>query len=193
MRLVLKIIDPKALSMDIQKDSTKLDHSREKLQIAFAEHRSELLRHASLRMGTGDAGPDLVQDAFSKALLINDLSGVKNLRAYLFRIVTNLSIDHLRRAKLNLRLIKIEETESVLDTLSSPSPDPEQEIVDRERVRTLTKALQSLPEDSRQMFILFKAKGWKQKQIAKHFGVSLSTVEKKIKRAIQQCRNYLIK
>ncbi|QPJ64138.1 MAG: RNA polymerase sigma factor [Candidatus Nitrohelix vancouverensis] len=166
--------------------------TQEKLHNAFKEYHDELLRHASFRMGTGDAGPDLVQDAFSKVLALPDLGHVKNIRAYLFRIVTNLSVDYLRNNKMRLRYLKFDDADNIADECSGELGAPEEYVVQQERVEKLIQALQSLPKDSRDMFILFKSKGWKQKQIARHYGVSLSTVEKKIKRAIKQCRDHLM-
>ena len=54
----------------------------------------------------------------------------------------------------------------------------------------MTKAIQSLPERSRQVFTLRTAYGLTQKQIADRLGVSLSTVEKQMTQGIRLCAEF---
>jgi len=164
--------------------------SRARLETAFENHRHELTRYVSARLGTGDMAPDLVQETFLKASTLPDLAKIQNLRAFLFRIATNLAIDHLRSASRQRRIFSGQPAEELAESIPATDP-PEKNLIDEERVRRLTEALDALPPNTRSMFILFKLKGWKQKQIADHHGVSISTVEKKIKQAIMHCRNRL--
>ncbi|CAI2717591.1 RNA polymerase sigma factor [Nitrospina watsonii] len=160
-----------------------------RLETVFEDHRQELTRYASLRLGVPDLAADLVQEAFLKASSIGDLSQIENLRAFLYRVVTNLATDHHRKTKRNRRIFTDVPEDRVASVASSETPD--QQLINEEQVQRLTRAIQSLPPQTREIFILFKLEEWKQKDIAAHFKVSLSTVEKKIKQAIIHCKKHL--
>ncbi|MGP0564495.1 MULTISPECIES: RNA polymerase sigma factor [unclassified Nitrospina] len=160
-----------------------------RLETVFENHRQELTRYASRRLGVPDHAADLVQEAFLKASTFHNLGQVENLRAFLFRVVTNLATDHHRKTKRNRRIFTEAPDDRVVSVASSETPD--QQLINEEQVKLLTRAIQSLPPQTREMFILFKLEEWKQKDIAAHFNVSLSTVEKKLKQAIMHCRNQL--
>ena len=55
----------------------------------------------------------------------------------------------------------------------------------------LDKALQSLPQRCREIFIMNKFEGMKQKDIAKHFNISVNTVENQMAVAYKKLREDL--
>lgn len=61
----------------------------------FARERAALVRHAYRMLGTMSDAEDAVQDAFER-LTRADLSHIRDARAYLRAMVTNLALDRLR-------------------------------------------------------------------------------------------------
>ncbi|MEM9233058.1 MAG: sigma-70 family RNA polymerase sigma factor, partial [Pseudomonadota bacterium] len=70
--------------------------------------------------------------------------------------------------------------------------DPERVLLGQDALRVAQAALDELPVLTKRMFILFRLHGLSQKAIAKRFGVSLSTVEKRIAKAAAHCHQRLV-
>lgn len=138
---------------------------------------------------------DVFADLYQKQIFMD---GQINLVAYLFTSVKNKCIDLLRRklleqeAKerlqrefdLSLRM-KYDSLEAFDIDLSS-----EQQIG-----ALIEKALNTLPERCREIFVKSKIEGKKQKEIAEELGISVKTVESQItiayKKMKEELKNYL--
>src|SRR5271167_4169222 len=71
----------------------------EKLLRAFAEARPDLLNALTMMLGSSDDAQDAVQDAFLKCWRKRDqVGGVYNLRAWIFRVGLNSGRDLRRNA-----------------------------------------------------------------------------------------------
>jgi len=66
-------------------------------EVAWSNHASELLRYATLLVGPDDA-PDIVAGAFHR-VMAKPQGQVRDLRAYLFRAVTNAAADQHRSTR----------------------------------------------------------------------------------------------
>jgi RNA polymerase sigma-70 factor (ECF subfamily) len=66
---------------------------------AWAQHRNYLLNIAYRLVGSFSEAEDLVQEAYSR-LLRTDQSGLDDVRGWLVVVVTRLSLDHLRSARV---------------------------------------------------------------------------------------------
>ena len=66
------------------------------LTLLYQRHRNELLAFLTRRVRCRETARDLLQDAFVR-LMHSERGDVGNLRAFLYRIANNLSIDHARR------------------------------------------------------------------------------------------------
>jgi RNA polymerase sigma factor (sigma-70 family) len=71
------------------------------LEVAYRRHATELVRYATAMVGPHDA-PDVVADAMVRVFATADLSGVDDVRAYLYRAVHHRVID-LERAGVRRR------------------------------------------------------------------------------------------
>ena len=63
--------------------------------------------------------------------------------------------------------------------------DPERVLSGKEDLHAATAALLSLPERTRKIFILRRLEGYRTGEVAAHFGISISAVEKHMVRAIR--------
>ena len=61
------------------------------------------------------------------------------------------------------------------------------------RLEQIHKAIQSLPEKCRQVFLLSKINGLSYAEIADHLGISVKTVENQIVRGLKLIREKLVK
>ena len=153
----------------------------------YQSHHSWLLGWLRRRAGCHDTASDLAQDVFVRLLGRSSIPPFKEPRAYLAKIAHGLLVDQRRRNAIN---------QAWLDTLANtgikeaPSPEEHEIIID-----TLTRIdalLDGLKPRGREAFLMSRLEGMSYPAIAKALGVSLSTVEKDIAKALRHCYNALM-
>lgn len=159
------------------------------LQQLFRRHSKELLRFLRRNGVSEDTAADLMQDAFLRLATINPAAGaaISNPRAYLFRISRNLSIDHIRSMAVQNRY-----TQPGLPTeIAELKPSAETEVDFKQRVTRLGRAIETLPERQREVFLLHKYDELSHSEIAERLGISKSMVEKHMMKALAHLRDSL--
>ncbi|KKX27167.1 RNA polymerase sigma factor [Rhizobium sp. LC145] len=159
------------------------------LQQLFRRHSKELLRFLRRSGVSEDTASDLVQDAFLRLAAMSPAAGevVGNPRAYLFRISRNLSIDHARAHAVQSRYIQ----PGLPAEIAEAKPSAELEVDFKQRVARLERAIQTLPERQRQVFLLHKYEELSHAEIAERLGISKSMVEKHVMKALVHLRDSL--
>lgn len=138
---------------------------------------------------------NIVQDVFTELYVKRDvLTMPVNMVAYLFTATKNRCINHIQRKILEQETSQWMQDEYSL-TLRMKFDSLEAfdlEFTSDNDVETrLEKALQSLPNRCREIFIMNKFEGIKQKDIAKHFNISVNTVENQMAVAYKKLREDL--
>lgn len=152
------------------------------LRQVFETEESPLLRYAHGLVGQRETAEDLVQEAFLR--LHENWLEVANPRAWLFRSIRNLALNHLRDHK----------RETPLDTdreLQSHSPDPEQCLGRQEAIGTLQLLVAELHEDDRNLISLKYNEGLKYDQISERTGLSVGNVGYKLHHALKNLADSL--
>lgn len=162
-------------------------------QEASGQHIIELYRYVrpSLKAYLSSHGlsrehsEDIIQEAFLRLVRHNLKRGSKaNLRAWVFRVAHNLSVDHHRSQKRRQQGIELA-PQLVLREHVDPAPDPEQMIILEERLKQLREALVQLTPKQRHALLL-RAKGLRYHEIALLMGVSVQRVGELMQRAISR-------
>ncbi|MGE7469317.1 RNA polymerase sigma factor [Bosea sp. NPDC003192] len=147
------------------------------------QHRLERL--AARRVGASNAA-DVVQDVFI-TLWTRAREQIGCSSAYLTRATHYTAISHLRaarrRASLPLRLTE--------EQYVAPVVLPDQAVAARQDLARLDDAIAALPERTRQVFLLNRLHACSYEEIASALGLSYSTVEREIARALLACRDAL--
>lgn len=132
------------------------------------------------------ASEDIVQEIFVKLWQNkNRLSEVNNIKAYLYRSVTNSCIDYLKRNKNVISIGLIHNNEA-----SSPSHG-ESIMIEKELELRIEKALRQLPPKCKAIFVLSRHEGLKYKEIAEYLKISAKTVENQMGIALSKLRKEL--
>jgi len=138
---------------------------------------------------------DIVQDVFIHLYERQDiLDGYANPVAYLFTSIKNKSLDYLRKriAEDKARIDMQSEFELSLQMKCDSLEILNTNFPDEEGIKKiLNKALQSLPERCRDIFIMNKIEGKKQKEIADELRISVNTVESQMAVAYKKLREEL--
>jgi RNA polymerase sigma factor (sigma-70 family) len=113
--------------------------------------RPELHRYCSRLMGSVIEGEDVVQDTLAKAFVALDgQAETPSLRAWLFRIAHNRALDVLRSKAIRAA----EPIEAAHNVVDQANPDPVEELMRQEAVRTAVSRFAELPILQRSVIIL---------------------------------------
>ncbi|MBS7813624.1 RNA polymerase sigma factor [Roseococcus pinisoli] len=151
-------------------------------------HRSEesrLRRFFERRLRHQADAADATQETFLRLLMLPPHTTIESPRAYLFR--TARSVLHRLASKAALA----PPTEPLQDAAEQAcaQPGPERIAADREQLALLIAAIRELPPRCRTVFLLSRADGLSNGEIALRLRISRNMVEKHIMRALLHCRD----
>ncbi len=151
----------------------------EAFEALVRRHRDGAWRVARQIVRNRDDALDVAQEAFIRAY--RALPGFKeraSFRTWLYRIVVNLSLDHLGRQRggeIDLGPERLERV-SVDRADREPSEDPSRAMERDEARARVHAALARLPEHHRTVLVLRELEGLSYEEIARTVGCSLGTV-----------------
>jgi RNA polymerase sigma-70 factor (ECF subfamily) len=131
---------------------------------------------------------DLVQESYAVLAGMATVAHIDNPRAYLFRTAWSLIMRQVRRAQL----VSIQAVADPGDLdVAADDPGPDRQLADRQELARLGAAIDRLPPRCREIFVLRKVNGLSQREVARHTGLSESTVEKHVGKAVQLLGQWL--
>ena len=149
----------------------------------------DALYRTGLRMTRSEAdAEDLVQDTYIRAFRFRDqFKPGTNLKAWLFRILTNTFINSYRRKTAHPQTADLGAIEErtlerrMRDAGGAASPEPEREVIDGMVDGEIQQALMDLPERFRSV-VLLDVEGFHYKEIAEMLGIPSGTVMSRLHR-----------
>ena len=151
----------------------------------YAAHREELERYLKGRVNCAQTAADLTQEVFVRLMRSELADRVENPRAYLYRIASNLLVDHYRRAGQN----QDETPTDVIENVPDPAPSPEGMALTRGQLALLQQAIDELPARQRQVLVLHKFEDLSYAEIGIRLGIAKNTVMVHMMRALAHCRD----
>ncbi len=151
----------------------------------------DALYRTALRMTKDpDDAEDLVQETYIRALRFrHQFTPGTNLKAWLFRILTNTFINMYRRKAARPQFTDVEGLDEYvlynrMAELRTPSSgsDPEKEVLDRLIDSEVRQALEDLPEHFRTAVLLSDVEGFSYKEIAGILHIPIGTVMSRLHR-----------
>lgn len=133
------------------------------------------------RAPDGVDADDLVQDVFVRLARRGELSTIRQVEGYLFQTAANVLTDRLRSRAARRREDHVPYRE--LDHAREDA-SPDTVLMGREALAQLLASLCELPERRRAVFVLHRFDGLRYGEIAKRLGISLSSVEKHMIKAL---------
>ncbi|MBL0058563.1 MAG: sigma-70 family RNA polymerase sigma factor [Elusimicrobia bacterium] len=156
---------------------------------------------AALRMTRNPtAAEDLVAEAFARAWKsLDQFQPGTNLRAWLYRILTNSYINIFRKKKREPEKVSVDAYEKVdqfhlfnrLAAQTPAGPDPVKDVIGRMTNEDFRKALDALPEEYRAAIVLFDLEGLSYQEVAESLDVPLGTVRSRLARGRRQLQTAL--
>ena len=173
-------------NLHMQKNN-KSDFSR-----VYSIYFPKLVRFAREFVLSTEDAENVIQDIFIYLWEHQELlDTLTNLNAFLFTLVKNKCIDQLRHRKLLER--KREEFKTVFDKeiqlkLYALQQFDENALSNEDIEIILDNAINSLPEKCREVFVLSRMEGLKNREIAERLNISAKTVENQMTTAIRKLR-----
>ena len=120
---------------------------------------------------------DIIQESYAVLVRRDAVDDIVDPRAYLFQVAKSLILQKLRRS----RIVSITSVADIGDLdAAADRPSPEQEVIGRDELARVARAIAAMPKQTRRAFLLRRVDGLSQREIAAQLGVSENTVEKQI-------------
>ena len=168
---------PEAAATGVRTSGDPLEH-------AFALYQDELLGTLFYLVGNVDDARDALQDAFIKCWRHRDeVAGIDNLKAWIFRITLNTGRDvrasawRRRRSPLGDEVMLIAKDSSVHSDLEH-----------QEELARVRKALGALRPEEQEVFLLRQNGQLSYEEIARTAGIPLGTVKTRMRLALEKLR-----
>lgn len=153
------------------------------IRLLFENNSRDLLNFFTRRVGREEA-PDLLQEAFVRALRHENLDSIINPPAFLQRIASNLTRDHVRRKKTEAKYLRF--TGMLGDPPAEDAPADVRVDYDR-RLQRLRAAIERLPPRCREVFELSAFEDAPFPEIARRLGISERMVREHMSIAMRRC------
>jgi len=141
----------------------------------------ELKRRLTLQLGSADLAGDALQDTWLRLETRQDApEQVQHPLSYLMRMATNSALDRIRSER---RFLSGEEVDQIVNNLCDPAPGPERTVEARSESERLLEIMQDMPPRQRRILTLIRVDEMPRQEVAEHLGVSLSLIDRELKRA----------
>jgi RNA polymerase sigma-70 factor (ECF subfamily) len=156
----------------------------------YARHRGPLYRFILRSVSDRATADELFQETWSRLVAARErYQPAAKFSTWLLQIAHNLIVDQFRRRRPTAGA---EETEVVLARLDAPEHErPEQQLSEFEQRRRLALALEELPPEQREAFLLRAEQSLGLDEIAEITGVGRETVKSRLRYALVKLRERL--
>lgn len=151
-----------------------------------ARFRGPLMSFFLRRIGDRAEAEDLTQEVFVRLLGAIKGEDVRDADALVFKIAGNLLRDRARRVATQSKAHIGEFDDHLVSELTREfieDHSPERVVLARVEISAVLTALNELGERTKDIYVLFRLEGMKQRQIAELYGIGISTVEREVARA----------
>ncbi len=188
---------------DYTDEQLLLEYRSQGSRWAFEElvrrYERELFGYLCQYLDDAEMAEDVFQQTFLQVhLKCDQFESGRLVRPWLYTVATNQAIDCQRRNRRH-RMVSLdrqtgaeaEEAGTLVTLLDSPEPDPAEQSETAERSREVRRALETLPEQTRQLVMLVYFQGLKYREAAEALDIPVGTVKSRLHAAIQKLNDVL--
>jgi RNA polymerase sigma-70 factor (ECF subfamily) len=173
---------------------------REAFTLLVRRHQVSLYNFAFRQLGSAPAAEEVVQEAFVRVVQnASEFRHSARFTSWLFTIARNLCVDAIRRRALRRHpsLDQPQRTdETAGPTLADQTPDAsasvERAVVSGEIRARVLAAIDELPDDQREVFLLREVSNLPFKEIAEIVGAPENTVKSRMRYALERLQAALV-
>lgn len=135
---------------------------------------------------------DVLQDTFLRAFRgIKSFLGNSTFSTWIYRIAANSALMRLRKKQLPTVSIEDAEERETPISITDWKPGPVEQLLTQETLRAMEEAIESLPPEFRQVFILRDVEELSNAEVAEILDLSVAAVKSRLHRARLKVRNRL--
>lgn len=158
------------------------------LERTIGENRSRLLSFIRRRVGFDEEAEDILQDVlFQFFISYETIESLEKISAWMFQVARNRIIDRYRKQK-----------HTAWESLSDEYDHPQSVVSDEPKLyfnatitESLVEALDQLPDEQREVFVMHEIEGVGFNQISKLTGVGVNTLLSRKRYAVKHLRQEL--
>ena len=165
------------------------------LSVLITRHQSKIYGFIYSKVADRDLSDDIFQDTFIKViktLKTKSYNEEGKFLPWVMRIAHNLTVDHFRKAK-KMPFQRETEEYSIFNFMSDNAPTIESKIITEQVESDLTRLLDELPEDQKEVLVLRMYQDLSFKEIADLTGVSINTALGRMRYALLNLRKIIEK
>lgn len=180
--------------------SRYIEGERAAMNILVRRHQKSLYNFALRHVRNPPLAEEIVQEAFVRVVVgAKDFQQKARFSTWAYTIVRNLCIDEIRKQKHRKHASldqpaggsREEDGPMLVDQTRDPRADTERLATDSEVKDRLTVALDKLPEEQREVFLLREVGNIPFKEIAEMTGVTENTVKSRMRYALERLQEAL--
>jgi len=171
----------------------------EAFQVLFHRYKKPLYNFILHQIGDAAVAEDLLQEAFLRVIQrATDFRGDSKFTTWLYTITRNLCVDHLRKKSIRQHAsldapssVKLEKGLPLIDRVANQHPGAEREVTAKRLQEQISEAVDNLPEEQREVFLMRQVQQLQFQEIATVVGVSENTVKSRMRYALERLREAL--
>jgi RNA polymerase sigma-70 factor (ECF subfamily) len=158
-------------------------------ELLYARHKGPLYRYLQRLCRDTEAANDVFQEVWGKVIASRERYEVRaQFNTFLFRIAHNCAIDHFRRTG-RIAPRQFADVATLADVLAGSDSDrPETQASASQMKAAFKQALDALPPEQRDVFVLYEESGLSLEEIGKVTGVAMETAKSRLRYAISKLR-----
>lgn len=160
--------------------------------VLYARHKSALYRYLLRQSRDRAVADDLFQDVWDRVIRSRKRYEPKaKFATFLYRVAHNCVVDQFRR-QARRHDNQSEPVEDATDILTAPAAErPDRQFADAQFRIAFQRALDSLPDEQRAVFLLYEESGLSLDDIGEITGVGMETAKSRLRYAVLKLRKAL--
>ena len=164
-------------------------------QVLLGRYRTPIFNYLLRMAGNRAEAEELFQDVFLKVIeRIDDFRGEARFATWLYAIARNRCIDHARRMSFrrhrSLDVVDVPGGAPRVERIASPK-GTERRTEERLIEERIGHAVEALPDDQREVFLLRQVQGLSFKEIAEVVDAPVNTVKSRMRYALERLQESL--
>jgi len=163
---------------------------------AFGElvtrYESKVYSLAMKMLRNPEDAEDVLQETFLRAYRgLKSFKGNSTFSTWIYRITANSALMRLRKKQLPQVSIEDSDERETPIAIADWAPGPAEQLLNQEMQRVMDEAIESLPHEFRQVFILRDVEEMSNSDVAEILDLSVAAVKSRLHRARLKVRNRL--
>jgi RNA polymerase sigma-70 factor (ECF subfamily) len=158
-------------------------------EILYARHKGPLYRYLQRTCKSQEAANDLFQEVWGKLIASRERYEPRALfTTLLYRIAHNCAMDHFRRAA-RVHERSTQDVDEIAEELPGREHDRPEIVASEVQLRAdFRRALDALPPEQRDVFVLYEESGLSLEEIGNVTGVAMETAKSRLRYAVSKLR-----